>query len=148
MKAPIAIALVALVSLTATDASAYKLSPPDASVHLHGQMTFTPNEGGTPFTCLVTLDLKTKTGEIKAVKFPKGVANCEGVNFQGMPWYINILNANSGYFSFQSFISDDGNCVGDGNRFEVTKSGVWTFLTGQCLSGTLTSSPPTTIVKK
>jgi hypothetical protein len=150
MKAPIAIALVALVSLTATDASAYKLSPPDASVHLHGQMTFTPNEGNNPkpFTCLVTLDLKTKTGEIKAVKFPKGVANCEGVNFQGMPWYINILNANSGYFSFQSFISDDGNCVGDGNRFEVTKSGVWTFLTGQCLSGTLTSSPPTTIVKK
>jgi hypothetical protein len=137
----------ALALAAATDASAYKLSPPDASVHLHGMMTFTPNEGGKPFTCPVTLDLKTKNGEIKAVKFPKGVFNCEGINFQYLPWYIDILSANSGQFSFRSFGSDNGDCIGMANKFQVTKSGVWTFLTGQCLSGTLTSNPPTTIVK-
>jgi hypothetical protein len=136
----------ALALAAATDASAYKLSPPDASVHLHGMMTFTPNEGGKPFTCLVTLDLKTKNGEIKAVKFPRGVANCEGINFQLLPWYIDIFNANSGQFSFTGFISDDGDCIGMANKFQVNQSGVWTFLTGQCLSGTLTSNPPTTIV--
>jgi hypothetical protein len=140
----------ALVLAAATDASAYKLSPPDASVHLHGMMTFTPNENGgghpKPFTCPVTLDLKTKNGEIKTVKFPKGVGSCEGINFQLLPWYIDIFNANSGQFGFTGFISNDGDCGGMANKFQVTKSGVWTFLTGQCLSGTLTSNPPTTIV--
>jgi hypothetical protein len=137
----------ALALAAATDAAAYKLSPPDASVHLHGQMTFTPNEGTTPFTCPVTLDLKTKTGEIKAVKFPKGVGACEDIRFIGLPWYIDILDAKSGFFSFEGFSSSDGNCVGIENKFQVSKSGVWTFLSGQCLSGRMTSSPPTTIVK-
>ena len=120
----------ALALAAATDASAYHLSPPDASVHLHGRMTFTPNEGNNPkpFTCPVTLDLKTKNGEIKSVKFTKGVSNCEGINFQGMPWYANILGANSGFFTFQSFGSDDGNCIGMENKFQVTQSGAWTFL--------------------
>jgi hypothetical protein len=107
-------------------------------------MTFTPNEGSTPFTCSVTLDLRTKNGKIKAVNINKGV--CEGIHFQGLPWYFDILDANSGQFSFTGFISDHGDCIGMANKVQVTQSGVWTFLTGQCLSGTLTSNPPTTIM--
>jgi len=151
MKTPIAIVLVALALATATGASAYHFSPVRAAVHLHGKLTFTPNEGnGQPFTCSVTLDLKTKplkTGPsiIKAVKFPHG--DCQGVEFDGFPWGVQILNANSGAFGGGSYASADGICVTDETHFQDNGSGIWTLPVGGCLSGTLTSNPPTTIVK-
>jgi hypothetical protein len=136
----------ALVFVTATAASAYSLSPPDISARLKGTLTFSPNEGGNPqpFTCKVVLDLKTKgAGKITSIKFPTG--NCEGINFQHLPWGIGLTGTNGGEFSFGSFGSANGNCVADVNNFIVNSSGVWT-LTGPCLSGTLKSTPPVTIV--
>ena len=128
---------------TANAASAYHLNPPVASVHLHGKMTFTPNEGGSPFTCTVTMDLKTKRSKIGTVKFPQGSCN---VAFFDLPWSVGILNANSGIIEVSGFSSSNGNCVQNWNTFQDNGSGIWTLPAGQCLSGTLRSNPPTTIV--
>jgi hypothetical protein len=131
---------------TADAASAYSWSPPKGSVRLHGKITFTPNEGGQPFKCSVTMDFKPARngGEITAVKFPHG--DCEGVGFVGrFPWIVIIDNANSGGIAGGEFLSAFGNCVQYGESFQVNGSGIWTFPEG-CLVGTLTSYPPTTIV--
>jgi hypothetical protein len=143
MKTPIAIALVALASLTANAASAYSFNPPYATVHLVGKMTFTPNEGGTPFTCSVTLYLKTKKQDIIAVKFPKH--GCD-VHFSDLPWGVEILTANSGQIFIRGFSSGNGDCAQSVTTFQDNGSGIWTLPTGQCFSGTLKSVPPTTIV--
>ncbi len=138
----------ALALAAATDASAYHFSPPDVSAHLHGRLTFTPDEGANsqPFTCRITFDLKTKIPAIKAVKFIKG--DCEGVRFQDMPFLVAINDANSGVIGGGGFSSDAGNCVGSETSFQDNKSGIWTLGgPGQCLSVTLTSYPPVTIVK-
>ncbi len=39
-----------------------------------------------------------------------------------------------------------GICSQNGNVFQDDGSGIWTLPPGECLSGTLTSHPPTTIV--
>jgi hypothetical protein len=144
MKTPIAIALIAVASLSANAASAYTWSPPKGSVRLHGKITFTPNEGGQPFKCSITMDFKPARGQITAVKFPHG--DCEGVGFvTEFPWNVAIDNANSGGFGGGSFSSGSGGCVQNGEAFQVNGSGIWT-LTGECLGGNLTSNPPTTIV--
>ena len=140
---PNLILATALVLTTANAASAYKFNPPHASVHLYGKMTFTPNEGGTPFSCSVTLDLKTKKQDIIAVKFPKG--NCD-VRFSDLPWGVEILTANSGQIFIGGFVSGNGICNQSVTTFQVDGSGIWTLPAGQCLSGTFKSTPPTTIV--
>jgi hypothetical protein len=136
---------VATVALaTANAASAYSWSPPKGSVRLHGKITFTPNEGGQPFKCSVTMDFKPARGQITAVKFPHG--DCEGVHFgPAFPWNVAIDNADSGGFAGGEFGSGSGTCVQNGEAFQVNGSGIWT-LTGECLVGTLTSYPPTTMV--
>ena len=136
--------MAATVALaTANAASAYHWSPAKGSVRLHGKITFTPNEGGTPFKCSVTMDFKPARSQITAVKFPHG--DCEGVGFVGFPWNVAIDNANSGGFAGGGFSSGSGICVQGGESFQVNESGIWTLPSG-CLVGTLTSNPPTTIV--
>jgi hypothetical protein len=136
---------VALITAASTAVSAYSFNPPDASVKLHGKLTFTPNEGnGQPFSCGITTDLKTKRNLITAVKFTSG--NCQGLDFTGLPWGAVPLTANSGEIFGGRFSSGNGACVEDFNTFEVNGSGIWTLAAGQCMSGTLTSHPATTIV--
>ena len=140
---PVLLMAAAVALATAKAASAYHWSPAKGSVHLHGKITFTPNRGGEPFKCSVTMDFKPARSQITAVKFPHG--DCEGVGFVGFPWNVAIFNANSGGFGGGEFESASGNCVQGYNTFQVNGSGIWT-LTGTCLVGTLTSDPPTTIV--
>jgi hypothetical protein len=141
---PILFMAATMALATANAASAYTWSPPKGSVRLHGKITFTPNEGGKPFKCSVTMDFKPARSQITAVKFPRG--DCEGVNFgTEFPWNVGIINANSGGFGGGQFGSGSGTCVEGANTFEVNGSGIWT-LTGACLVGPLTSNPPTTIV--
>jgi hypothetical protein len=137
---------LALALAAATDAAAYTWSPPNGSVHLHGRLTFTPNEGSKthPFTCSVTMDFKPKPHVITAVRFPR--EDCEGVEFEAFPWDVYILQANAGSIGGGTFLSGAGICVTDGTQFQDNGAGVWTLPAGQCLSGTLTSNPPTTIV--
>jgi hypothetical protein len=134
---------VALIAATATAASAYSLSPPDTRARLKGTLTFTPNEGGHPFTCRIVLDIKTQ-GEIRAIKLPSG--DCAALHFQDLPWGISVNSATSGTIGTVSFDSSSGNCIQDFNQFQDNASGVWTFPAGQCFSGTLKSDPPVTIV--
>jgi hypothetical protein len=76
------------------------------------------------------------------VKFPRG--NCF-VAFNDLPWSVGIVNANSGIIESDGY-SGNGDCVQRLNTFQVNGSGIWTLPPGQCLSGTLKSDPPTTIV--
>ena len=89
------------------------------------------------------MDLKTK-GAITGIEFPDG--DCEGLHFIDMPWLTSFTGAHSGTFGPIGFGSGDGSCQTDGNQFQDNKRGVWTLPAGQCLSGTLKSQPPVTIV--
>ena len=143
MKTLPVLLMAATVALAAANAaSAYHFNPPDASVHLHGKMTFTPNEGGSPFTCNVTMELKTKHQHISAIKFPKG--NCH-VTLNDFPWGVAILKANSGEILNDGYFGN-GTCNEMFSTFQVDGSGTWTLPPGQCFSGTFKSNPPTTIV--
>jgi hypothetical protein len=144
MKTPIAIALVGLTCLMANAASAYSWQSDKTSVKLRGTLTFTPNEGSKqkPFKCLVVMDLKTKRSLITAVKFPKSPC----AHFNDLPWNVDILTQNSGGFTGGSFLSGDGICNTLVTQFQVDGSGIWALPAGQCLSGTMTSKPPVTIV--
>jgi hypothetical protein len=144
MKVSIVCALVAVIS--ATNASAYSLSPPDTTARLRGNLTFTPNNGsGTqPFTCKITLYLQTK-GVIKGVAID-GPGNCNFVLFEELPWRIVITDSNAGVFGEVKYSSNLGNCSQFTEDFQVNSSGVWTLAPGQCMSGTLTSHPAVTIV--
>jgi hypothetical protein len=141
---PALLLATALALSTANTASAYSWSSDKTSVKLRGTLTFTPNEGSNPkpFKCLVVMDLKTKRSLITAVKFPK--SNC--ALFSDLPWNARILNQNSGGFTGGSFESSDGNCVTGSTEFTDNGSGIFTLPAGQCLSGTMTSKPPVTIV--
>jgi hypothetical protein len=79
MKTVPALLLATSLAFTANTASAYSWSSSKTSVRLRGILTFTPNEGGKPFKCLVVMDLKTKRSLITAVKFPK--VDCHGAWF-------------------------------------------------------------------
>jgi len=144
MKNPVRLLLViAMVSTAAPAAFAYQLSPPNITSQLKGRLTFTPNEGGTPFKCKITMILKTK-GFIKSV-IVDGPGGCGLLEFQGLPWHFNFANANSGNFGSTGFTDASGNCHQNSEQFQDNSSGVWTLTTGQCMSGTLTSHPPVTI---
>ncbi len=132
----------AIAAAMANAATAYQFSSDKTSVHLRGKMTFTPNEGGSPFTCTVTMDLKIKRQDITAVRFPKG--NCH-VTLNDFPWGVQILNANSGKIYNDGYFGN-GTCDQIFNTFQVNDSGIWTLPPGQCFSGTFKSDPPTTIV--
>jgi hypothetical protein len=148
MKTSIAVTLMALASFgAASTASAYSLSPPDTAARLRGSLTFTPDEGSgiQPFKCKVTLHLQTK-GLIKAITMDDSAPVCKGVGFLGLPWEVVVTGANSGVIGTVRFGSSDGDCIQGGNAFQDNASGVWTLAPGPCLSGTLTSTPPITIV--
>jgi hypothetical protein len=133
----------ALACATATAASAYHLSPPDISARLRGTLTFYP-DGGKPFHCKVIFYLKTK-GIIKSaeVESPGG---CKGLDFAGLPWFVGIINADTGDFGSLSFTGGGGGCGEGAELFQDNASGVWTLPdNGQCMSGTLVSRPPVTI---
>jgi hypothetical protein len=133
---------VALATAHSAAATNYHLSPPHTHARLRGRLTFSPN-GGTPFNCTVTLGLKTK-GIIKFAKVdtPSG---CNGLNFGFLPWFIGILNASSGQFGRFGFSSSNGDCNQGAIQFQDNSSGIWTLPAGQCMSGTLTSTPAVTI---
>jgi hypothetical protein len=66
--------------------------------------------------------------------------------FDDFPWTVNILTQNSGDFGGGTFESSYGVCTTGGTAFQDNGSGIWTLSAGQCLSGTMTSDPPVTIV--
>ncbi len=137
---------VALTGLTANTALAYQLSPPGISAKLRGTLTFYSRGGQQPFKCKVTFDLKTK-GIIKAasVDTPGG---CNALFFGAFPWFIGVGTANTGQFGPFDFSGGGGTCNQGIVPFQVNSSGIWTLpqIGGSCIAGTMTSSPPVTIV--
>jgi hypothetical protein len=133
------------LALLAGPASAYQLSPPKTLSHLTGRLLFSP-EGGTPFECHVNWNLKTRQrfGQIVGVKQKDN--SCINVVFVDLPWSIEVNNANGGQIDGGRFVGGNGSCSLNAVIFSVNSSGVWTIPTGGCVSGTLTSNPPVTIV--
>jgi hypothetical protein len=145
MKTACLLLSAALACATATTASAYSLSPPDTFVHLRGTVTFTPNNPPhSPFHCPIIMDVKTRNDEVVRIKLPK--TDCKNLRFVSGPWGIQFTGPNSGYFYFGIFISDVGLCNEGANTFQLNSPGIWTMPPGQCLSGTLKSDTPLTIV--
>lgn len=146
MKTSIAIIFSALVSLAANPASAYSFNPPNTLAKLQGKITFHP-DGGTPFSCSLTFRFKTSKKIITAIQFHPGAGTCHGLKYNPtIP--VSITDANSGIIQ-AAFNSDSGACnFTYNNVFTADQSGVWTLASssGQCLTGTLTSHPPVTIV--
>ena len=137
---------VALTGLTANAAVAYHLSPPGSSAKLRGTLTFYPENGVKPFKCKVTFYLKTK-GVIRAAKVDSA-GGCGALGFGSFPWFTSILTANSGQFGPISFTGGGGACSQSGIPFQVNSSSIWSLpsLSGTCIAGTMTSTPPVTIV--
>ena len=135
---------ITMVSATANVASAYHLSPPNSRATLKGILTFYPS-GGQNFKCKVTMHLNTK-GFIKLAEVDTP-GSCQAVGFGGLPWGVGILSPNTGQFGHVSFVGGGGSCSEGVEMFQDNASGIWTLpANGQCLSGTLVSTPPVTIV--
>ena len=137
---------VTLTGVTANTALAYHLSPPGISAKLRGPLTFYAEGGNKPFKCKVTIDLKTK-GVIRAAKVDSA-GGCGLLRFGSLPWVPAILSANTGSWGPFSYTSVNGDCSQGVVPFQVNSSGIWTLpqIGGGCIAGTMTSSPPVTIV--
>jgi hypothetical protein len=151
-RRPLVLAAALAVGLAST-ASAYHLDPRNASVRLHGKITFTPNGGGgnhQPFTCAATIYLKTRKtnvsndGHIMDISVPRD--DCDGISLSFLPWPIAILSKHSGQYYEANFTAGNGDCHVDIGDFTIDKDGNWTLTAGGCLSGSL-KSHPTTVIK-
>jgi hypothetical protein len=151
-RLPTLLTTVALACATAfaASASSYVLSPPDITARLRGMVTLHPSSGA-PFKCKLEMVLKTRAavgseGEITSVKGTSQGPQCDhDVEFPDLPWFIGIASASTGQFGpFLYFGSSI--CTQETIQFQVNSSGLWTFPAGQCMTGSIQSYPPVTIV--
>ena len=149
MKLYLRLILAALpLAFSTGSASAYQLSPPEITSHLTGRLLLNP-PAGLPFQCRMRWTLKTRSavkkghnrlGEIvAAIGTGTGEKTCQAA-FLGLPWPIEVNDANSGSILGGSFLNGSGGCTTDFTGFSVNSSGVWTIPAGGCVSGTLTSN--------
>ncbi len=145
----LAVTAAALACAATSGAAAYSLNPPDINAHLRGTVIFHP-DGLAPFKCKITMLLTTRqvvTGVIKSVKLDPGY-QCNGLVVGDPPWGITLFNTTSGQLGpFNFDRPGHGQCHQDDLQFQVNGSGVWSFPPGQCMSGSLDSHPPVTIVQ-
>ena len=144
----LAVTVAALACAATSAATAYSLNPPDINAHLRGTVILHPN-GFPTFKCKITMFLSTRqviTGVITSVKLDPGY-QCNGLSFVSPPWGITLFNTTSGQFGpFGINRPGYGECHQNALQFQVNGSGVWSFPPGQCMTGSLDSHPPVTIV--
>jgi hypothetical protein len=128
-------------------ALAYTLSPPKTTSTLTGTLGFVTSGGGVAFRCDVRFTLRThgpiKAGEISNAVV-KGPTYCKSVGFVTTPWEVEVLNAKGGGIDGTGWSVGFESCS-SGTAFTDNADGVWSFGPG-CLSGTMISNPPITIV--
>jgi hypothetical protein len=137
-----------LIFVMAPPASAYHLSPTNIRAKLRGTLTFYYQGGQEAFKCKVVFELRTKNNAAGITHAKTGGnKDCLFPEFVGLPWVVGILNANSGQFGHFAFIGGGGQCTEGVELFTDNASGIWKLPTGECVSGSLTSDPPVTIVR-
>ena len=137
-----------LISATSSTVFAYSLSPPNTNATLEGKLRFHPRQG-QPITCEVTFGLKTKTAGHSVITSTKiSHRKCSQIFAGGFPWTVTPSGPNTGIIHGMIFIGVGSGCGDTEEVFGDNGSGIFTFnmARGQCLSGTMTSSPPITIV--
>ncbi len=129
---------------------AYQLSPPQIKSILTGRLQFV-NSGQPPFSCRVTIVLRTREGsqshypEIAKVGVHGLGGDCGNLSFaQDPPWQVQVTGPMGGVIFGGSWVDGGSSCARQNNGFSIDKMGRWTIQPG-CLSGTLTSDPPVTV---
>jgi hypothetical protein len=152
VKALAMVSLIAVVGIGAPlSASAFSFSPPDSYGKLKGKLMLSP-DSGTPFACKVVMRVFTGKGtsinqlpKIISARTTSQVTPCNHIIFSGFPWLMGASSLTTGGFGPVNF-TGFGNCSALTITFSDNASGVWTIPTGGCIAGTLTSTPPITIV--
>jgi hypothetical protein len=145
------IGLAGIVAIGAPlSASAFSFSPPDSYGKLKGKLTLFPDDGA-PFACKVVMRVFTGKGtsinqlpKIISARTTATAGNCHAIIFNGFPWLMGASSLTTGGFGPLTF-TGFGNCSAPTTTFS-DNAGVWTIPTGGCIAGTLTSTPPITIV--
>jgi hypothetical protein len=148
MKTLLSVLMAATAILgAATSVTAYSFSPSDTSVRLRGTLTFYPG-GQSPFSCKVVFRLRTKGsgGVIRSIDV--NTPSCNGIAFGSLPWNTGPSTATSGVIENVNFSGPGSEqCHNTFETFQDDASGIWTIADdGHCISGTLRSTPPVTIV--
>ncbi len=154
MKSIIAIAALAATTLSfATQADAFKLSPPRTHFTASGPTSLTAN--GVTLACTSTFTgVTTRKGTGKITAFAaSGQTGCTSVVGSNFPWSVKAINATTVKISnVQVGIPGFGiNCGPGSVNANDNGSGAISFNTtlnpGACMvSGTVQSTPPITIV--
>ena len=152
MKSVIAITVLSAATLgLATQASAYKFSPPSTHFTATGPTSLTAN--GVTLNCTSTFTGSTDAaGRGKVTGFSaSGIAGCSSVTAT-LPWPAKAVNAKTGKFTnVQVAVPGLVTCGPGSVKAKDNASGQITFDAtldpGNChVSGTVQSSPPVTIV--
>jgi hypothetical protein len=151
-----AVSGLALACAGSANAQSYEWSPQKTATRLTGTITFLPTLGnGASFQCKLVLNFRTGNVKRGADALPvirsatvKG-RGCESVKLSGLPWYVGADGPASASFSRFGWENGVESCeMVDGAPFVANSDGTWTFNSSECINGSLTSSPPVSIVAR
>jgi hypothetical protein len=153
MRTVVSIAVMSLLAGAASSAGAYSFSPIDTFASLKGTLTLYPTSG-TPFKCKVFARVFTGKGtpfrdlpRIISISTTSHLGPCNSVEFEGVPAGVVASGAHKGSFGGGGWLLPArASCTITQTTFYDKSSGVWTIPVGNCVSGSLTSKPPVTIV--
>lgn len=152
MKTIAAIAVLSMVTFgLASQANAFKFSPPSTSFTASGPTSLTAN--GTTLACTWTFTGKTDAaGLFKVGGFSAtGMAGCTSVEASNLPWLATATTAKNAMFTNVEVLVPAVFTCGPGSvKARDNASGQITFhakMPGPCtFSGTVQTVPPVTIV--
>jgi hypothetical protein len=148
IRAAIGLALAGL----AASASAYSLSPPHTKFQLNGKVLINTDGQHGQGRCSSKWSGRTGgqlEGEIRTFKFVGDKHGCNILYPQAVPARIVVTGPSTVSVSIGWFYQNDGECNPTPLNITVSSEGIWSFNgpIGRCnISGTLTSTPPVTIV--
>lgn len=157
LTAPILACIAGAAALViAGEALAVSFFPLHTKSDLRGTLKFYPAGGGhAAFKCKVRLVLRTGAGVVNHTRTAPRIKvatidpKCADVIFDELPWTAgpggDRVTASVAPFSWSS--QGGLSCHATMQLFSIDKSGVWSTNPGGCVVGSLTSSPPVTIVK-
>lgn len=146
--------LLALIgTCLAGPTAAYQFSPPNTGSHLTGVLQFLNGDGKKEFKCRVDFHLHVRQSPniSRVIMYRLNLASggCPPtVRFDGtLPWPTAALDSNTAQVAAGGWSNgSETTCSGGSIFFTVDANGAWTVLPSRCLSGTLLSDPPITIV--
>lgn len=150
MKIMFAIAALSAASLgLASQANAYKFSPPSTSFTGKGKTSATKN--GVTLACSANLSGATDAngnGKVTGGSF-SGAFGCSAVTFANLPWPMTATGKTTGTVTGVTFNSPIGNCGPDTLNITLKRGKIkfnQTIAGGCAVTGSLTTTPTLSIV--